>query len=84
MAELSTKKLLEKAMEEITNDDNILFMDDVVAACGVSKPTFYKYIKKGSEEYEQIWAKIQDNRIKVKKVWQSGVRKGCLKRHWKK
>ena len=67
MAELSTKKLLEKAMEEITNDDNILFMDDVIAACGVSKPTFYKYIVKDSEEYEKVWDAITDNRIKVKK-----------------
>jgi hypothetical protein len=33
----------------------------------VSKATFYKYITKGSEEYEQIWAKILDNRIEVKK-----------------
>lgn len=59
--------MLEKALEEIEKDDNILFIEDVVAACGVSKKTFYKYIPKGSEEYEQIWAKILDNRIKVKK-----------------
>lgn len=59
--------MLEKALEEIEKDDNILFIEDVVAACGVSKTTFYKYIPKGSEEYEQIWAKILDNRIEVKK-----------------
>ncbi len=59
--------MLEKALEEIEKDDNILFIEDVVAACGVSKATFYKYIPKGSEEYEQIWAKILDNRIEVKK-----------------
>lgn len=59
--------MLEKALEEIEKDDNILFIEDVVAACGVSKATFYKYITKGSEEYEQIWAKILDNRIEVKK-----------------
>lgn len=67
MAEWSTERMLEKALEEIEKDDNILFIEDVVAACGVSKTTFYKYIPKGSEEYEQIWAKILDNRIEVKK-----------------
>lgn len=67
MAELSTKKLLEKALEEIEKDDNILFIEDVVAACGVSKKTFYKYIVKDSEEYEKVWDAITDNRIKVKK-----------------
>ena len=38
--EWNTKKLLEKALEEIEKDDNILFIEDVVAACGVSKKTF--------------------------------------------
>ena len=65
--EWNTKKLLEKALEEIEKDDNILFIEDVVAACGVSKKTFYKYIVKDSEEYREIWDKIQENRIEVKK-----------------
>ena len=65
--EWNTKKLLEKALEEIEKDDNILFIEDVVAACGVSKKTFYKYIVKDSEEYREIWDKIHDNRIEVKK-----------------
>lgn len=65
--EWNTKKLLEKAQEEIEKDDNILFIEDVVAACGVSKKTFYKYIVKDSEEYREIWDKIQENRIEVKK-----------------
>lgn len=67
MAEWSTERMLEKALEEIEKDDNILFIEDVVAACGAGKTTFYRYISKGSEEYEQIWSKIQENRIKVKK-----------------
>lgn len=67
MAEWNTKKMLEVALEEIAKDDNILFIEDVVAACGVSKATFYKYIPKDSEEYEQVWEKIKDNRVEVKK-----------------
>ena len=57
--EWNTKKLLEKALEEIEKDDNILFIEDVVAACGVSKKTFYKYIVKDSEEYREIWIRYR-------------------------
>ena len=72
--EWNTKKLLEKALEEIEKDDNILFIEDVVAACGVSKKTFYKYIVKDSEEYREIWDKIQENRIEVKKYIRFNLR----------
>ena len=74
MAEWSTERMLEKALEEIEKDDNILFIEDVVAACGVSKRTFYKYIPKGSEEYKKVWDAITDNRIKVKKDIRSKLR----------
>lgn len=67
MAEWNTEKLLAKALDEIAKDDNILFIEDVVAACGVGKTTFYRYIPKDSEEYRQVWSKIQENRIEVKK-----------------
>lgn len=67
MAEWNTEKLLAKALDEIAKDDNNLFIEDVVAACGVGKTTFYRYIPKDSEEYRQVWSKIQENRIEVKK-----------------
>ena len=67
MAEWNTEKLLAKALDEIAKDDNILFIEDVVAACGVGKTTFYRYIPKDSEEYRQVWSKILENRIEVKK-----------------
>jgi AcrR family transcriptional regulator len=67
MAGWNTEKLLAKALDEIAKDDNILFIEDVVAACGVGKTTFYRYIPKDSEEYRQVWSKIQENRVVVKK-----------------
>lgn len=67
MAEWNTEKLLAKALDEIAKDDNILFIEDVVAACGVGKTTFYRYIPKDSDEYRQVWSKIQENRVEVKK-----------------
>lgn len=67
MAEWTTNKMLKEALELIEEDDNVLFFDDLCAVLGVSRPTFYKYIKKGSEEYKKIDKAIQRNKIKVKK-----------------
>lgn len=64
--ETNTEKLFKEAMEALEKDDNLLFIDDVVAACGVCRATFYKYIAKDSEEYAKIWEAITENRIKVK------------------
>ena len=64
--EWNTEKLLERALEALEKDDNLLFVEDVAAACGVSRKTFYKYIVKDSEEYAKIWEAITENRIKVK------------------
>lgn len=62
----TTEKIKKIALEELEKDDNLLFIEDVVVRCGVSKPTFYKYIPKDSEDYKEIWEKINDNRVKVK------------------
>lgn len=67
MARYTTEGILAKAIEELERDDNILFMDDVIASVGVSKPTFYTYIEKGGPEYNEIWERITANRINVKK-----------------
>lgn len=67
MARYTTEGILAKAIEELERDDNILFMDDVIASVGVSKPTFYTYIEKDGPEYNEIWERITANRINVKK-----------------
>ena len=60
-------KKYDKAIKALETDDNVLFMDDVIAEVGVSKAKFYECFPKGSKEYEELWEKITENRIKVKK-----------------
>lgn len=61
------KDLYDKAIEAIERDDNILFIDDIVAELSISKATFYSWWPKGSETYNKLWELILKNRIKVKK-----------------
>lgn len=61
------KKIYEQAKSVIESDDNILFIDDVVAELPISKPTFYSWWPKGSAEYDELLGMINTNRIKVKR-----------------
>lgn len=61
------KKIFGQAKNSIINDDNILFIDDVISEIPISKPKFYAWFPKGSKEYNEIWDLIIRNRIKVKK-----------------
>lgn len=61
------KEILEKAKADIKADDNILFLDDVIAGMPISKKTFYEWWPKGSDEYNEMWRMINDNRVTVKK-----------------
>lgn len=69
------KQIYKQAVSAIQGDDNILFMDDVIAALPVCKPTFYKWFPKGSAEYEHLWDLLNLNRIKVKKIIRAKLRK---------
>lgn len=65
--EKDKRKIYEQAKEVIESDDNILFLDDVVAELPISKPTFYSWWPKGSDKYNELLALINTNRIKVKR-----------------
>ena len=41
--EKDKKEIYEQAKSVIERDDNILFIDDVVAELPISKPTFYSF-----------------------------------------
>lgn len=60
-------RIYEQAKSVIERDDNILFIDDVVSELPISKPTFYSWWPEGSAEYNELWERIKDNRVKVKK-----------------
>lgn len=61
------EKIYEQAKDIIAKDDNILFVDDLIAELPISKPTFYAWWGIGSKEYEELWRLIGLNRVKVKK-----------------
>lgn len=65
--EKDKKKIYEQAKSVIESDDNILFLDDVVAELPISKPTFYSWWPKGSDKYNELQALINTNRVKVKR-----------------
>lgn len=65
--EKDKKKIYEQAKNVIESDDNILFLDDVVAELPISKPTFYSWWPKDSDKYNELQALINTNRIKVKR-----------------
>lgn len=65
--ETDKKKIYEQAKNVIEGDDNILFLDDVIAELPISKPTFYSWWPKGSDEYNELWRLINTNRVKVKR-----------------
>lgn len=65
--EKDKRKIYEQAKEVIEGDDNILFLDDVVAELPISKPTFYSWWPKGSDKYNELLALINTNRVKVKR-----------------
>lgn len=66
-SEKDKKKIFGQAKNSIINDDNILFIDDIISEIQISKPTFYAWFPKGSKEYNEIFDLIIRNRIKVKK-----------------
>ena len=65
--EKDKRKIYEQAKSVIEGDDNILFLDDVVAELPISKPTFYSWWPKGSDKYNELLALINTNRVKVKR-----------------
>ena len=61
------KKIYEQAKGIINGDDNVLFLDDVIAELPISKPTFYKWFPKDSDKYGELLRLINSNRVKVKR-----------------
>ena len=61
------KELFEAAKEEITRDKNIVFIEDVAIAIGVSKSKFYYYIPATTDEFKELKELLRTNKIVAKK-----------------
>ena len=61
----STAELFERA-KEIIPKHKLIFVEDVCAYLGISKPTFYKYIDVNSDEFNELKKMLEKNCIDIK------------------
>ena len=69
------EKIYEQA-EEAIKKNNLFFVEDIVAFLPCSKPTFYDFFPKNSNELNDLKDLLEDNKIKTKssiraKLWKS-------------
>jgi ACT domain-containing protein len=59
------KEILEKAKEAVMQN-NLYFVEDIVAFIPISKSTFYEYFPSGSDELDDIKELLDNNKISTK------------------
>ena len=59
------KKIFEKAKEQIVSK-RLIFVEEVVAFIGISKPTFYDFFPVDSDEFNELKELIETNKISLK------------------
>ena len=59
------KKIFEKAKEQIVSK-RLIFVEEVVAFIGISKPTFYEFFPVDSNEFNELKGLIETNKISLK------------------
>ena len=57
--------VLSKAKQAI-KENNLFYIEDIIAFIPPSKPTFYKYFPDGSDELNDIKALLEENKIRTK------------------
>ena len=65
MKAYTTAELFEKA-KEIIPKYKLIFIEDVCAYLGISKPTFYKYIEVGTDHFNELTELLDKNKIDIK------------------
>ena len=65
MALYDKNKLFEQSKEAI-KENNLFFIEDIVAWLPCSKTTFYEYFPAGSDEMNDLKAMLDENKIKTK------------------
>lgn len=63
--EARTKEYYDKAIE-VSEKQNLVFIEDVCANIGISKETYYRHFPLGSDGYDFIKAILEKNKIKLK------------------
>jgi hypothetical protein len=70
------KNKIYQQAEEAIKKNNLFFVEDIVAFLPCSKPTFYDFFPKNSNELNDLKDLLEDNKIKTKssiraKLWKS-------------
>ena len=65
MISYDTKQLKEKAIEAIKKH-KLIFVEDICAYIGISKPTYYDRFKVGSDDFNELSDLLEKNKIEVK------------------
>lgn len=60
------KQEIYKQAEKAIKDNNLYFIEDVVSWLPCDKTTFYRFFQKESNEYNNLRALLEDNKIKTK------------------
>ena len=61
----NTEILKAKAMEAIKKN-KLIFVEDICAMIGISKPTFYDRFKVDSDDFNELTKMLEENRISLK------------------
>lgn len=65
MAYNDIKDIFEKA-KAVTKEHKLFFIEDIVSYLPISKPTFYEYFKKDSDEFNELKELLEINRVELK------------------
>ena len=68
-------KIYQQAQEAVKNN-NLFFIDDIVAWLPCARSTFYEYYPDGSDEMDNLKRMLEDNKIKTKSAIRSKLFKG--------
>ncbi len=67
------EKIFEQA-KKVTIENNLFFIEDIVAFLPISKPTFYEYFPVDSDDVNELKELLETNRVSLKvsmrKKWQ--------------
>jgi len=63
----NTEKLFTDAINIMTNDEAIIFMEEVIVELGITKETFYNHFPNNSDKLDELKDCLQKNKIKIKR-----------------
>ena len=66
MGSLIDKDKLKAKAIEVINKNKLIFVEDICAMCGVSKPTFYDRFPVESDDFNELSKMLEENKISLK------------------